>query len=82
METLAADEPHAFDACEQPPSTLEALLPFVATAYRSERWELVQRAHETFRVVNAQKITRIAVANALASLAGKTAQIWRPDAST
>jgi hypothetical protein len=82
VQTLMSDGPSVADASEQPPSSLEALLPFVTAAYVSGRADLVERACETFRVGNAQKAKRIAVANALAILAGRTTQILRPGALT
>ncbi|MFT5109681.1 MAG: hypothetical protein ACI9UA_005331, partial [Pseudoalteromonas tetraodonis] len=63
---------------EKPPSQLDTLLPFVAFAYASGRTDLVELAAEGFRVGKAEKPKRVAVHNALAILAGRTQEIWRP----
>jgi len=64
---------------EKPPSSLDTLLPFVAGAYVSGRMDLVKRAAEGFPVGKAKKPKRVAVHNALAILAGRTQEIWRPE---
>jgi len=64
---------------ERPPSKLDALLPFVAKAYVSERRDLLERAAEGFTVGKARKPKRVAVQNALAILAGRSEEVWRPD---
>lgn len=63
----------------KPPSKLDALLPFVASAYASGRMDLVERAAEGFNVGKAEKPKRVAVHRALAILAGRSVEIWRPE---
>ncbi|MCA8920814.1 MAG: hypothetical protein KDD82_03330, partial [Planctomycetes bacterium] len=78
MAALAEGAGLAPGGDEQPPTSLEALLPFVARAYASGRQDLVRRAAQGFPVGKGQKPKRVAVANALAILAGQSQQIWRP----
>ncbi|MDC3379540.1 hypothetical protein OAX78_04590, partial [Planctomycetota bacterium] len=79
MSALAKGTELPAGSNEKPPSSLDTLLPFVARAYASGRTDLVERAAKGFNVGKGQKDKRVAVHNALAILAGRTQQIWRPE---
>jgi superfamily II DNA or RNA helicase len=79
MSALAEGRASSEGLAERAPSKLDELLPYVALAYTSGRSDLVERAAEGFRVGKAKKDKRVAVHNALAILAGRTQEIWRPD---
>lgn len=68
-------------ADETPPSGLEALLPYVGKAFVSGRSDLIRRACESFKVGKAQKPKRVAMANALAILAGDSREVCFPEES-
>ena len=77
---LIADGKGWIDGTDQtPPNGMELLLPYVARAFVSGRTNLVSRAHESFRVGSAKKPKRVAIANALAILAGKADEVWLPE---
>ncbi len=64
---------------ETPPNGLESLLPYAGKAFVSGRTDLLRRAHESFKVGKAQKPKRVAMANALAILAGEADEVWFPE---
>lgn len=65
-------------ADETPPNGLESLLPYAGRAFVSGRTDLLRRAHQSFKVGKAQKPKRLAMANALAILAGEADEVWLP----
>ncbi|MFT4540926.1 MAG: superfamily II DNA or RNA helicase [Planctomycetota bacterium] len=66
-------------ADETPPNGMESLLPYAGRAFVSGRTDLLRRAHESFKVGKAKKPKRLAVANALAILAGEANEVWLPE---
>jgi superfamily II DNA or RNA helicase len=63
---------------ETPPNTLNLILPYAARAFVSGRDDLLQRAYKSFKPGKAKKDKRIAIANALAILAGESHEVWFP----
>jgi superfamily II DNA or RNA helicase len=66
-------------ADETPPSGLDTLLPYAGKAFVSGRTDLLRRACESFKIGKARKPQRVAIANALAILAGKADEVWLPE---
>ncbi|MFT4512780.1 MAG: hypothetical protein ACI89X_004351 [Planctomycetota bacterium] len=66
-------------ADETPPYGMESLLPYAGKAFVSGRTDLLRRACESFKVGQAQKPKRVAIANALAILARKADEVWGPE---
>ncbi|MFT4513531.1 MAG: superfamily II DNA or RNA helicase [Planctomycetota bacterium] len=66
-------------ADETPPTGMESLLPYVGKAFVSGRADLLRRACESFKIGKAQKPKRVAIANALAILAGKANELCIPE---
>ena len=63
---------------ETPPNTLDLLLPYAARAFVSGRIDLLQRANKSFNAGKSKKDKRVAIANALAILAGESHKVWFP----
>jgi superfamily II DNA or RNA helicase len=66
-------------ADETPPNGMESLLPYVGMAFVSGRADLLRRACQSFKIGNAQKPKRVAIANALAILARQANEVCFPD---